>query len=75
MTGGGNSSWSEYERLIRAGVNRRAAMVLALGAGRPEDERAYWRSIARGRRPTPGQCAAHAHAQQARRSAARRKAA
>jgi hypothetical protein len=75
MTSGGSSSWSEYERLLRVGVNRRAATVLALGAGRPEDERAYWRSIYRGHRPTPGQCAAHARAQHERRAAARREAA
>jgi hypothetical protein len=51
------ASWTEYQRLLTAGVNPTTAAVLASGQPRPDDERAYWRQLA------------HATAQQQRRRA------
>jgi hypothetical protein len=64
------ASWAEYQRLLTAGVNPTTAAVLATGLPpRPDDERAYWRQLARGLPTTPETCAAHAAVQRQRRSA------
>lgn len=62
------ASWTEYQRLLAAGVRPPAAAILATGTPRPTtDETAYWRQLARGQRPTAAAQAAHAAAQRARR--------
>ncbi len=63
------ASWTEYQRLLAAGVNPTTAAVLAAGQPRPNDERAYWRQLARGTPTTPTTPAAHATAQRQRRRA------
>jgi hypothetical protein len=63
------ASWAEYQRLLTAGVNPATAAVLAAGRPRPDNERAYWRQIARGTPTTPETRAAHAAAQRHRRRA------
>jgi hypothetical protein len=52
------ASWTEYQRLLTAGVNPTTAAVLAAGRLRPDDERAYWRQLARGTPTTPATRAA-----------------
>jgi hypothetical protein len=48
------ASWTEHQRLLTAGVNPTTAAVLASGQSpRPDDERAYWRQLARGTPTTP----------------------
>jgi hypothetical protein len=61
------ASWAEYQRLRAAGVNPTTAAVLATGRPRPDNERAYWRQLARGTPTTPTTRAAHAAAQRHRR--------
>jgi hypothetical protein len=62
------ASWTEYQRLLTAGVNPTTAAVLATGRpSRPDDERAYWRQLAHGTPTTPATRAAHAAAQRQRR--------
>jgi hypothetical protein len=63
------ASWTEYQRLLTAGVNPTTAAVLASGQPRPDDERAYWRQLAHRTPTTPATRAAHATAQQQRRRA------
>jgi hypothetical protein len=63
------ASWTEYQRLRTAGVTPATAAVLAAGRPRPDDERAYWRQLARGTPTTPATRAAHAEAQRHRRGA------
>jgi hypothetical protein len=63
------ASWTEYQRLLTTGVNPATAAVLAAGQPRPDDERAYWRQLARGTPTTPATRAAHATAQRQRRRA------
>jgi hypothetical protein len=66
------ASWTEYQRLLTAGVTPATAAVLAAGQPpRPDDERAYWRQLARGTPTTPTTRAAHAEAQRRRRRALR----
>jgi hypothetical protein len=65
------ASWTEYQRLLTAGVNPTAAAVLAAGRLRPDDERTYWRQLAHGTPTTPATRAAHAAAQRRRRRAFR----
>jgi hypothetical protein len=65
------ASWTEYQRLRTAGVNPTTAAVLTAGRPRPDDERAYWRQLARGTPTTPATRAAHATAQRQRRRALR----
>jgi hypothetical protein len=62
------ASWTEYQRLRTAGVNPTTAAVLTAGRPRPDDERAYWRQLARGTPTTPATRAAHAAAQRQRRA-------
>jgi hypothetical protein len=64
------ASWTEYQRLLTAGVTPATAAVLAAGRPRPDDERAYWRQLARGTPTTPTTRAAHAAAQRQRRTTA-----
>jgi len=61
---------AEYRRLLAAGVNEDAALVLAQLYMRQDDERAYWRQLAAGKPSTAATRAAHAQAQRQRRSAA-----
>jgi hypothetical protein len=63
------ASWTEYQRLLTAGVNPTTAAVLAAGHPRPDDERTYWRQLAHGIPTTPTTRAAHATAQRQRRRA------
>jgi hypothetical protein len=65
------ASWTEYQRLLTAGVNPTTAALLATGQPRPDDERAYWRQLAHGIPTTPATRAAHAAAQRQRRRALR----
>lgn len=71
---------AEYRRLVVAGVNPHAAVLLAtaIPAGAPvlytrqdNDERAYWRAQAAGRRASHAAYVAHARAQAERRAARR----
>jgi hypothetical protein len=62
------ASWTEYQRLLTAGVNPATAAVLAAGRPRRDDERAYWRQLARGTPTTAATRAAHAAAQRRRRA-------
>jgi hypothetical protein len=57
------ASWTEYQRLLTAGVNPTTAALLAAGQPRPDDERTYWRQLAH---HTPTTRAAHATAQRQR---------
>ena len=63
------ASWTEYQRLLTAGVIPATAAVLAAGRPQPDDERAYWRQLAHGTPTTPATRAAHAAAQRRRRAA------
>ena len=63
------ASWTEYQRLLTAGVNPTTAAILATGQPQPDDEHAYWRQLARGTPTTPTTRAAHATAQRQRRRA------
>jgi hypothetical protein len=63
------ASWTEYQRLLTAGVNPTTAAILATGQPPPDNERAYWRQLARGTPTTPETRAAHAAAQRQRRAA------
>jgi hypothetical protein len=64
------ASWAEYQRLRTTGVNPATAAVLAAGQPpRPDDERAYWRQLARGTPTTLETRTAHATAQRHRRRA------
>src|SRR3954447_16936562 len=63
------ASWTEYQRLLTAGVNPTTAAILATGHPPPDDERAYWRQLAHHTPTTPATRAAHATAQRQRRSA------
>lgn len=64
------ASWTEYQRLLTAGVHPAAATILATGTPPPTtDETAYWRHLANHRTPRPEARAAHAAAQRARRQA------
>jgi hypothetical protein len=63
------ASWTEYQRLLTAGVNPITAAVLASGRPRPDDERSYWRQLAHRTPTTPTTRAAHATAQRQRRAA------
>jgi hypothetical protein len=63
------ASWTEYRRLLTAGVNPITAAVLATGQPRPDDERAYWRQLAHRTPTTPEARTAHAAAQRQRRRA------
>jgi hypothetical protein len=65
----GRASWTEYQRLLTAGVNPTTAAILATGQPRPDDERAYWRQLAHRTPTTPTTRAAHATAQRQRRRA------
>jgi hypothetical protein len=65
------ASWTEYQRLLTAGVNPTTAALLAAGQPRPDDERAYWRQLAHRTPTTPTTRAAHATAQRQRRRALR----
>ncbi len=63
------ASWTEYQRLLTAGVNPTTAALLAAGQPHPDDEHAYWRQLAH-HTPTPPETrAAHATAQRQRRRA------
>ena len=61
------ASWTEYQRLLTAGVNPTTAAILATGQPQPDDERAYWRQLAHSTPTTPTTRAAHAAAQRQRR--------
>ena len=61
------ASWTEYQRLLTAGVNPTTAAILATGQPQPDDERAYWRQLAHRTLTTPTTRAAHAAAQRQRR--------
>ena len=63
------ASWTEYQRLLTAGVNPTTAALLATGQPRPDDEHAYWRQLAHHTPTTPQTRAAHATAQRQRRAA------
>jgi hypothetical protein len=63
------ASWTEYQRLLTAGVNPTTAAVLASGRPRLDDEHTYWRQLAQGLPTTPEARAAHATAQRQRRRA------
>src|SRR3954467_11180472 len=63
------ASWTEYQRLLTAGVNPTTAAILATGQPPPDDERAYWRQLAHGTPTPPTTRAAHATAQRQRRAA------
>jgi hypothetical protein len=63
------ASWTEYQRLLTAGVNTTTAAILATGQPHPDDERAYWRQLAHRTPTTPETRAAHATAQRQRRAA------
>jgi hypothetical protein len=63
------ASWTEYQRLLTAGVTPTTAALLAAGQPRPDDERAYWRQLAHRTPTTPTTRAAHAEAQRQRRAA------
>lgn len=64
------ASWTEYQRLLTAGVGPAAAATLATGAPRlAVDEAAYWRQLARRQPTTAAARAAHAAAQRERRQA------
>jgi len=63
----GRASWTEYQRLLTAGVNPTTAAILATGQPQPDDERAYWRQLAHRTLTTPTTRAAHAAAQRQRR--------
>jgi hypothetical protein len=65
------ASWTEYQRLLTAGVNPTTAAILATGQPHPDDERAYWRQLAHHTPTTPTTRAAHATAQRQRRRALR----
>jgi hypothetical protein len=65
----GRASWTEYQRLLTAGVNPTTAAILATGQPHPDDEHAYWRHLAHGTPTTPTTRAAHATAQRQRRAA------
>jgi hypothetical protein len=67
----GRASWTEYQRLLTAGVNPTTAAILATGQPHPDDERAYWRQLAHRTPTTPETRAAHAAAQRQRRRALR----
>ena len=62
------ASWTEYQRLLTAGVNPTTAAVLAAGRLRPDDERTYWRQLAHRTPTTPATRDAHAAAQRQRRA-------
>jgi hypothetical protein len=59
----GRASWTEYQRLLTAGVNPTTAAILATGQPHPDDERAYWRQLAHRTPTTSITRAAHATAQ------------
>ena len=63
------ASWTEYQRLLTAGVNPTTAALLATGQPPPDNERAYWRQLAHHTPTTPQTRAAHATAQRQRRAA------
>jgi len=65
------AGWTEYLRLIEAGVNEHTAAVLARLRHTWTDERAYWRQRRYGLPSTPATRAAHACAQAERRGARR----
>jgi hypothetical protein len=65
----GRASWTEYQRLLTAGVNPTTAAILATGQPHPDDEHAYWRQLAHHTPTTPTTRAAHATAQRQRRRA------
>ena len=65
------ASWTEYQRLLTAGVNPTAAAVLASGQPRADDERAYWRQLARSTPTTPTTRAAAQRQRRARTEAHR----
>ena len=67
----GRASWTEYQRLLTAGVNPTTAAILATGQPHPDDEHAYWRQLAHHTPTTPTTRAAHATAQRQRRRALR----
>jgi hypothetical protein len=64
------ASWTEYQRLLTAGVTPTTAALLAAGQPRPDDERSYWRQLAHHIPTAPTTRAAHAEAQRQRRTTA-----
>ncbi len=69
----GRASWTEYQRLLTAGVNPTTAALLATGQPRPDDEHAYWRQLAHRTPTTPATRAAHATAPRHRRATSGRR--